>query len=115
MNLTDDERTVLTSLYGDLEEHGVYRLIRPGNRGPLITSRNAFSVRDSTCVDRGAPAGIHIPTDVGSLIDRVHLAPACTYPLRRAVLDVTERFGLNCHIITEAEFDLAPFDRVKFV
>jgi hypothetical protein len=47
--------------------------------------------------------------------DRMHLAPACAYPLRRAVLDVTERFGLDRRVITEAEFDLAPFVRAKFL
>lgn len=113
--LTDDERTVLTAFYADIEEHGVFRRIKPGNKGPLITPGRGHSVTDSTCLDRGAPAGMHLPTNVSALVDRVHLAPACSYPLRRAVIDVTERFGLGRAVISEAEFDLAPFDRVKFV
>ena len=110
-----DERTVLTSFYTDIENHGTFRHIKPGNKAPLITAGHAFSVHDSTCLDRGAPAGMHLPTNVSTLIDRVYLAPACTYSLRRAVIDVTERFGLDCKVIAEANFDLAPFDRVKFV
>jgi hypothetical protein len=112
--LTSDERTVLTSFYAQIENHGTVRHIRPGNKGPLITNVRGFSVSDATCLDRCAPAGVHLPTNVRSLVDRVYLAPACAYSLRRAVIDVTERFGLDRKVIAEADFDLAPFDRVEF-
>ena len=47
------------------------------------------------------------------LIDRVYLAPKCAYSTRRAVIDVTERFGLSKKLVAEGELDLAPFDRVE--
>lgn len=113
--LTDDETTVLTSFYNDIEDHGTFRCIRPGNKGPLVMPGEGFATQDSTCLQRGAPAGMHLPTDVGTLVERVYLAPGCAYSLRRAVLDATERFGLAHGIVGEAEFDLAPYDRVRFV
>jgi len=113
--LTTDEITVLTSFYDDIEAHGTARKIRPGNRGPLILPGRGCAPSDPTCVQRGAPAGIHLPTSVSTLIERVHLAPRCAYSLRRAVIDVTERFGFERRWVKEAEFDLAPFDRVDFV
>lgn len=113
--LTKDETTVLTSFYRDIENHGTVRKIRPGNKGPLILPGRGFATTDSTCVHRGAPAGMHLPTVVSTLVERVHLAPRCSYSLRRAVIDVTERFGLARDVVKEAEFDLAPFDRVEFV
>ncbi len=113
--LTPDEQTVLTSFYSSIKDHGTYRRIKPGNRGPLVLPGGGFSTQDPTCIYRGAPAGMHLPTDVTKLIDRVHLAPSCAYSLRRAVLDVTKCFGLDKNLVTEAGFDLAPFDRVKFV
>ena len=113
--LTADEIAVLTSFYADIEAHGSVRKIRPGNRGPLILSSKGCATSDPTCVQRGAPAGMHLPTSISALIERVHLAPRCAYSLRRAVIDVTERFGLARQLVKEAEFDLAPFDRVEFV
>ena len=112
--LTPDEQTVITSFYSRMKDHGAYRHIKPGNRGPLVRSLGGFATQDPTCVDRGAPAGMHLPTDVTKLIDRVHLAPSCAYSLRRGVIDVTKRFGLDKKLVTEAGFDRAPFDRVKF-
>ena len=113
--LTSDEQTVLTTFYSGIEGHGKYRHVRPGNRGPLVLPGAGFATHDPTCLDRGAPAGMHLPTDAIKLIDGVHLAPKCAYSLRRAVIDVTRRFGLDSKLITEAGFDRAPFDRVKFV
>lgn len=113
--LTPDEQTVITSFYSRMKDHGAYRRIKPGNRGPLVLPGGGFATQDPTCIDRGAPAGMHLPTDVTKLIDRVHLAPSCAYSLRRAVIDVTKRLGLDKKLVTEAGFDLAPFDRVKFV
>ena len=98
-----------------VKDRGKYRCVKPGHKGPLILTRGGFATKDPTCLDRGAPAGMHLPTDVTKLIDRVYLAPGCAYSLRRAVIDVTKRFGFDKHLITEATFDLAPFDRVKFV
>jgi len=113
--LTPVEQTVITSFYSHLKDHGKYRCVKPGHKGPLILPGGGFATKDPTCLDRGAPAGMHLPTDVTKLIDRVFLAPACAYSLRRAVIDVTKRFGFDKKLITEATFDLAPFDRVKFV
>ena len=113
--LTPDEINVLTSFYGDVEAHGTVRKVRPGNRGPLILPGKGCATSDPTCLERGAPAGMHLPTSVSTLIERVHLAPRCAYSLRRAVIDVTQRFGLERQLVKEAEFDLAPFDRVEFV
>lgn len=112
--LTSDEMTVLTSFYSGIEKHGTFRRIRPGNKGPLIVPGKGFATQDSTCLKRGAPAGMHLPTTVSTLVERVHLAPSCAYSLRRAVIDVTERFGLAHGIVKEADFDLAPYDRVEF-
>ena len=112
--LTTDEQRVITSFYSRVKDHGMYRRIKPGNRGPLVQTWGGFGLEDPTCFDRGAPAGMHLSTDVSKLIDRVYLAPGCAYSLRRAVIDVTKRFGLDKKLITEASFDLAPFDRVKF-
>ena len=113
--LSSDEQTVLTKFYSRVENHGKYREVKPGNRGPLIVPGEGFATTDRTCLERGAPAGMHLSTDVTTLIDRVYLAPNCAYPLRRAVIDVTKRFGFDAKIISEAGFDIAPFDRVKFV
>jgi len=114
VSLTSDETTVLNSFYSGIEDHGTVRRIKPGNKKPLITAGPAFATKGATCLHRGAPAGMHIPTDAAALIDRVHLAPTCAYATRRAVIDVTERFGLPKKLIGEAELDLAPFDRVEF-
>lgn len=113
--LTLDEQTVITSFYSDLKDHGKYRCVKPGHQGPLVLPGGGFATKDITCIDRGAPAGMHLPTDVTKLIDRVYLAPGCAYSLRRAVIDVTKRFGYDKKLITEAAFNRAPFDRVKFV
>lgn len=112
--LTSDERTALTSFYAHIENHGAVRRIRPGNNGPLINNMGGFSVKDATCLNRCAPAGVHLPTNASILVDHVYLAPACAYSLRRAVIDVTKQFGLDPKVIKEAGFDLAPFDRVEF-
>ena len=112
--LTSDETTVLTSLYRDIANHGAFRRIEPGNKGKVIWPGSAFATKDATCLERGAPAGMHLPTAVSTLVERVHLGPGCTYSLRRVVIDVSERFGLPPGIVREAEFDLAPYDRVKF-
>ena len=53
-------------------------------------------------------------TEVKTLVERVHLAPGCAYSFRRAVIDVSERFGLPHGTVREAEFDLAPCNCVKF-
>lgn len=113
--LTPDEQTVIRSFYRSVKDHGKYRCVKPGHHGPLVVPGGGFTTRDPTCIDRGAPAGTHLPTDVTKLIDRVYLAPGCSYSLRRAVIDVTASFGFDKKLITEAGFDLAPFDRVKFV
>jgi hypothetical protein len=112
--LTDDEITVLDSFYATIEKHGEVRRITPGNRGPLITGGKGFAIWDHTCMHRGAPAGVHLPTDASALIEGVRLAPGCPYPLRRAVIDVTERFGLPRELVKSADFDVAPYDRVRF-
>lgn len=112
--LTPDEKTAIMSFYSKIENHGYTRRIRPGNKGPLITNLGGYSVSDNTCLDRCAPTGVHLPTNANILIDHVYLAPACAYSLRRAVLDITKRFGLDRKVIKEAGFDLAPFDRVEF-
>lgn len=114
VSLTADECTVLNSFYSKVEKHRAVRRIKPGNRKPLIETWPSFSMEDATCIRRGAPAGMHIPTDAAMLIDRVYLAPTCAYSTRRAVVDVTERFGLSKELIAETELDLAPFDRVEF-
>jgi hypothetical protein len=113
-SLSSDEMTVLTSFYSEIKDHGTFRRIQPGNRKPLIVPGKGFATQDSTCVQRGAPAGMHLPTNVDTLVERVRLAPGCAYSLRRAVIDVSERFGLPHGIVGEAEFDLAPYDRVTF-
>lgn len=113
--LTPDEQTVITSFYSNLKDHGKYRCVKPGHKGPLVLPGSGFATNDPTCIDRGAPAGMHLHTDVTKLIDRVYLAPSCAYTLRRAVIDVTKHFGFDKKLITEAGFDLAPFDKVKFV
>lgn len=115
VTLTPDEQTAITSFYSGLEDHGKYRYVKPGHQGPLVLPRGGFVTNDQTCIDRGAPAGMHLPTDITKLIDGVYLAPGCAYSLRRAVGDVTKRFGYNEKLVTEAAFDLASFDRVKFV
>lgn len=112
--LTPDEKTVLTNFYSTIEDHGTFRRIKPGNRAPLITSLGGFVLSDSTCLRRGAPAGMHLPTEVTTLVERVHLAPVCAYSLRSAVIDITERFGLPHGVVSESEIDLAPYDRVEF-
>jgi hypothetical protein len=112
--LTRDEQNILESFYRRIEDHFAYRRIKPGHRRPLVLPFAQFATQDPTCIDRGAPAGIQLPTDVTRLIDRVHLAPRCAYSIRRAVIDVTERFGLDKKLVTEAGFDLVPFDRVEF-
>ena len=99
----------INSFYAGIENHGTVRRIKAGNKGPLITPMRGFSTTDKTCFDRGAPAGMHMPTDAEALIERVYLAPRCAYSLRRAVLDVTERFGLPGKLVTEPQFDLAPW------
>ena len=113
--LTTDEMNVLTAFYSDIEAHGTVRKIRPVQTGPLVLPGKAVATTDPTCIRRGAPAGMHIPTSAKTLIERVHLTPRCAYSLRRAVIDVTERFGLERQLVKEADFDLAPFDRVEFV
>ena len=57
---------------------------------------------------------MHMPTDTSALIERVVLAPSCSYPLRRAVLDVTGCFGLRLDLVKEATFDTAPYDKTVF-
>lgn len=114
VSLTEDECTVLNSFYSGVEKHGAIRRIKPGNRKPMIETWPPFSTQDATCIRRGAPAGMHVPIDATALIDRVYLAPTCAYATRRAVIDVTERFGLSKKLVTETELDLAPFDRVEF-
>ncbi len=57
---------------------------------------------------------MHLPTEVTTLVERVHLAPGCAYSLRSAVIDITERFGLPHGVVSESEIDLAPYDRVEF-
>lgn len=113
-SLTSDERKVLTSFYSTIARHGRSRRIKPGNKGPLITTGGGFAIKDSSCLHRCAPAGVHLPTDVATLVERVYLAPGCAYSLRRAVIDVTKRFGLPKKLIAEAGFDLVPFDSVEF-
>jgi hypothetical protein len=112
---TDDETSALRCFYADIESHGRVRTFEPGNRGPLIIPGKAFSVNDSTCVDRGAPAGMHLQTDNTVLLEEVRLAPSCAYSLRRAVIDVTKSFGLPAKLIKEATLDLAPYDDAEFV
>lgn len=112
--LAADEMTVLRAVYSDIESHGKFRRIKPGSKGTLIVSGVGFASRDPTCLERGAPAGMHIPTTVSTLVERVYLVPGCAYSLRRAVIDVTERFGLARGIVRESEMDVTPYDRVKF-
>lgn len=112
--LAPDELAVLKAVYADIEDHGKFRRIKPGHKGVLIVPGVGFASKDPTCVDRGAPAGVHLPTAVSTLVERVHLVPGCAYSLRRAVVDVTARFGLPHAIVRESAMDVAPYDRVVF-
>lgn len=112
--LTSDEKTVLTSFYNGIERHGTFRYVRPGSKGPHVVPGRAFAVDDPTCLHRGAPAGVHLPTDIATLVECVHLAPSYAYSLRRAVIDVTKQFGLSKKVVKEAALDLAPFDSIEF-
>lgn len=112
--LTDDEQTVISELYS--LEDDKFRTVKPSQPKKVIFSGNAFSVKDNTCIHRCAPAGIHVPTDLTTLIETVILPPGCSYPLRRSVIDVTKSFGFESKVaIREAEYDLPTFDKVKFV
>ena len=112
--LTPDEKTLQQSFYRKLEDHGKYRRITPGQKGIVIEPRGGWSTQDPSCLHRGAPAGTHLPTDLKILVDGVYLGPSCAYPLRRAVADVTERFGLDKSLIKESRLDRAPPDQVQF-
>lgn len=111
--LSADETNVLNVFYSQIEKHGVRR-IKPGNKAPHVQVMPGVAVQDASCLERGAPAGMHLQTDLSVLIDKVRLAPGCSYPLRRAVIDITKRFGLPKRVVTEAQQGLAPFDQVEF-
>lgn len=114
--LSTDEVSVVSNFYSAVEAHGRIRKIRPGHTsGPLIVPGPSIVTDDATCFDRGAPAGIHVPTNASVLIEKLSLPPRCSYSLRRAVIDLAKQFNLPHGVVSEASMDLAPFDDTEFV
>jgi hypothetical protein len=69
---------------------------------------------DPTAVRRVAPDGVHLDSDLKHIIDRVVLAPNVHYATRRAVIAVTEAFGLDRKIVIDSSVDQVPYDHVSF-
>ena len=69
---------------------------------------------DRTLDRRAAPGGIHCETSAADIIEAVYLAPSVSYQVRRAVLDVTEVFGVSRKLIQEATMSMVPPDRLDF-
>lgn len=91
------------------------RVVTAGLPRPAVISGGAFTSEDPTIERRLAPAGFHLQTDTAVLIDKVILAPSVSFPTRRAVIAVTEAFGLGRELIIESSVDMAPVDQLEFV
>jgi hypothetical protein len=76
--------------------------------GPYI------SVTDRTALDRATPVGIHLRVPSVSIIENVYLAPKVSQPVRNAVCDVVEKYGLDSGIISESSKDMIAPDRLRF-
>lgn len=109
----DDELAAMHSLCSALYERRA-RVVSPWPPRPVIMPGSAYSSVDSTITRRVAPQGVHLETNLKLLLDRVVLALDVAYPTRRAVLAVTQAFGLDRHLIAESSVEMVPFDRVKF-
>lgn len=69
---------------------------------------------DPTASRRTAPDGVHLDSDLKLIVDQVVLAPKVNYATRRAVIAVTEAFGLGRKLVIESSVDQVPYDRVSF-
>jgi hypothetical protein len=91
------------------------RPVLPGPPRPFIEPLGGYASNDSSLERRVAPDGVHLHTDIKELIEKVVLAPGVSYPTRRAVVSVTEAFGLSRALIAESSVGRVPFDHLRFV
>jgi hypothetical protein len=83
--------------------------------GRLIVGPERAAVTvDPTAVRRASPAGVHLDSNLEHIIDKVVLAPNVTYATRRAVIAVTEAFGLDRKVVIESSVDRVPYHQVSF-
>jgi hypothetical protein len=76
--------------------------------GRLTVGPQKAPTTDPTAVRRVAPNGVHLDSDLKHIIDKVELAPNVNdvnnvnYATRRAVIAVTEAFGLDRKLVIDA-------------
>lgn len=70
--------------------------------------------RTDSAIRRAAPDGVHLDSDLKLIVDQVVLAPKVNYATRRAVIAVTEAFGLDRKLVIGSSVDQVPYDRVCF-
>jgi hypothetical protein len=90
------------------------RHVAAGPLGPLVWPHGGYGSFDRTLDRRAAPGGIHCETAAADIIEAVYLAPSVSYPVRRAVIDVTEKLGVSRKLIREATMSMVPPDRLEF-
>jgi hypothetical protein len=82
--------------------------------GQLTAGLEHAPTTDLTASRRAAPDGVHLESDLKLIVDQVVLAPKVNYVTRRAVIAVTEAFGLARTLVIESSVDQVPYDRVCF-
>jgi hypothetical protein len=117
LTFRDDELDRMAS-FAEAEEELSQRVIVPGIPRPVVrTFRATVSVgtHDPTLDSRVAPNGVHVATDIAQLIECVALSPRVAYPIRRAIIELTEARGLPRQLVRESTMDAIPYSNVRIV
>jgi hypothetical protein len=114
LRFTKDEQASigqLEQLYSERDTRWVS--LSPINGG-LIRPGRGIAVMDRSAPERATPVGVHLRLPAESFIERICLAPQVPQPVRYAVRDVAEKYGLDLSIIIESSKDMIAPDRLKF-
>jgi hypothetical protein len=107
-----DELAAIESLEHSLK---TLEMRHASSRGrPVILTGKGYASDDKTIDRRTSPGGVHLPTNLAALIEEVRLGPGVAFPVRRAVIDATEVFGLDRRLVREGPMHHPPPDETTF-
>ena len=114
LRFTEDEQKAIGMLKQAHAERDTRWISLSPVNGGLIRPGPAIAVMDQTAVDRATPVGVHLRIPAVSIVEKVYLAPKVAQPVRNAVCDVVEKYGLDLRTISESSKDMIAPDRLKF-
>jgi hypothetical protein len=112
--LTDDDRSAIR-FYGETLGAEPSRQMSVATASSIRMSGHGFHAMDGTAFKRAAIGGIHIRTELDTLIEAVYLPPRVDLAIRRAVEAVSEDAGLPKDRVKETSLDIPPFAKLTFL